>query len=119
MSHTLSCNTQLDFQNVDTESRGQSRMYACSGGFKDASLRILGQGVGVSPLGSGQGVCTGLLGMWGLASTGLIVMAYYNDTRVLSAADGVCLSEQEHAIVRNETTLWCSDTDSGCVVQVC
>ncbi|KAG2392717.1 hypothetical protein C9374_011442 [Naegleria lovaniensis] len=65
----------VDFTFVDTEKQGQGQIVTCSGGFKDGTLRIIKNGIGIEELTTISDL-TGLSRIWSLKSENTLNQKY-------------------------------------------
>jgi len=86
----------LDFTVVDTERQGQGHIVTCSGAYKDGSLRIIRNGIGIDEDASLD--MEGIKGMWSLRKQfnntydEYLVVTFRSETHVLGI-DGETMSE--------------------------
>ncbi|KAI1309419.1 DNA damage-binding protein 1 [Halotydeus destructor] len=112
----------VDMCVVDLERQGQGQLVTCSGAFKEGSLRIIRNGIGIQEHASID--LTGIKGMWPLrvstenSSDNVLVVSFVGETRVLSfKGDDVNVFEIE-GFVTNEQTFECGNVDFDQIVQV-
>ena len=117
-----------DFVIVDLDHRGQGQVVACSGGFKDGSIVVVRNGVGINEISSAP--APGVSGLWSLpdpqnpAKDRYLVLSYLGGTQVLELSeagfDAALRPATSTGIVRTERTLQCSSMRpfSDGVVQV-
>nr|XP_016437271.1 PREDICTED: DNA damage-binding protein 1-like [Nicotiana tabacum] len=119
-----------DFCVVDLEKQGQSQVVACSGAYKDGSLRIVRSAIGLHEQASAE--LEGIRGMWSLRSATddsydtFLVVSFIRSTRYFKM-DSV-LEEVDSESVLGETliegfnsedqTLFCHDAVYNQLVQV-
>ena len=76
----------VDFVVVDLERQGQGQVVTCSGAYKDGSLRIVRNGIGINDQASLA--LQGIKGLWALRSGGAhathMVLSFISETRVLA-----------------------------------
>jgi len=127
----------VDFVMLDLERNGQGAMLTCSGSYKDGSLRVVRNGIGVREEASIE--LPGIQGVWSLAdgqaaSTAaqpgeeahrLLVQTFATETRVLAlekdeeGGDALQLAECEvPGFDANQRTLHCGNLAEGLVLQV-
>ena len=93
---------------MDMDRQGQGQLVTCSGLYKDGSLRVVRNGVGVTERASVE--MPGIQGLWRLrrsaadAFDALLVIAFPADTRVLSI-DGHSMAELDVPQLSRGTTL--------------
>ncbi|RHY28438.1 hypothetical protein DYB32_005979 [Aphanomyces invadans] len=104
----------VDFVVMDLDRQGQGQIVACSGAYKDGSLRIIRNGIGINELAGTD--LPGIKGMWPLRPSfaaeqdTLLVQSFVNEVRVLGFAtvdNDVELAEQEVPGLANSKTLIC------------
>jgi len=111
----------LDMVVVDLERQGQGQLVTCSGGFKEGSLRIIRNGIGIHELASID--LPGIKGMWPLKVGGAekdntLVLSFVEQTRVLTIT-GEEVEETEIAgFVSDQQTFHTGNTEHGQIVQV-
>ncbi|XP_035782512.1 DNA damage-binding protein 1-like [Anopheles albimanus] len=113
----------LDMCVVDLERQGQGQMITCSGSFKEGSLRIIRNGIGIQ-----EHACIdlpGIKGMWPLR-TGIddspydntLVLSFVGHTRVLMLS-GEEVEETEIAgFLSDQQTFFCANVHQGQILQV-
>ncbi|XP_059472612.1 DNA damage-binding protein 1 [Neocloeon triangulifer] len=107
---------------VDLEKQGQGQLVTCSGAFKEGSLRIIRNGIGIQELASID--LHGIKGMWPL-KMGLskefdntLVLSFVQQTRVLSL-NGDEVSETEIAGFQSDCqTFFCGNVSHNQVLQI-
>ncbi|KAJ0844874.1 putative transcription factor WD40-like family [Helianthus annuus] len=78
----------VDFCVVDLERQGQGQVVTCSGAYKDGSLRIVRNGIGINEQASVE--LQGIKGMWSLRSATddlydtFLVVSFISETRILA-----------------------------------
>jgi len=88
----------VDFVVVDLERQGQSQIIACSGAFKDGSLRIIRNGIGIIEQATAE--LSGIKGLWSLRASStseydkFVILSFVAETRIL-AINGEELEEIE------------------------
>ena len=110
----------LDMVVVDLERQGQGQLVTCSGGFKEGSLRIIRNGIGIHELASID--LPGIKGMWplkvGQEKDNTLVLSFVEQTRVLTLT-GEEVEETEIAgFVADQQTFFTGNTEHGQIVQV-
>ncbi|CAG0918721.1 unnamed protein product [Notodromas monacha] len=113
----------VDMVVVDLERQGQGQLVTCSGAFKEGSLRIIRNGVGIQELATIEDL-PGIKGMWTLRIgkaqefDNTLVLAFVGQTRVLSLS-GEELEETEiPGFVGDELSLHCANVAFGQMIQV-
>lgn len=104
----------LDFTLVDAEKQGQAHIVSCSGAFKDGSLRVVRNGIGIEEEAALE--MEGIKGMWSLRGQWLdeydqyLVMTFRKETHVLGI-DGATMGEVDiPGFDDTVQTLSCSNT---------
>jgi len=114
----------LDMVVVDLERQGQGQLVTCSGGFKEGSLRIIRNGIGIHELASID--LAGIKGMWPLRMgsgqdktlDNTLVLSFVEQTRVLTLAGEEVEETEIEGFVSDQQTFYTGNTDTGHVVQV-
>ncbi|CAN8246204.1 unnamed protein product [Cochlearia groenlandica] len=113
----------VDFCVVDLERQGQGQVVTCSGAYKDGSLRIVRNGIGINEQASVE--LQGIKGMWSLKSSideafaTFLVVSFISETRILAMNLEDELEETEIAGFLSEVqTLFCRDAVYNQLVQV-
>ncbi|RQM27715.1 hypothetical protein B5M09_002429 [Aphanomyces astaci] len=116
----------VDFVVMDLDRQGQGQVVTCSGAYKDGSLRIVRNGIGINELAAAE--LPGIKGMWPLRPTfasqqdTLLVQSFVNEVRVLGFAtsdnDEVELAEQDVPGLANTKTLICRNVVGDLWLQV-
>ena len=116
----------LDMVVVDLERQGQGQLVTCSGGFKEGSLRIIRNGIGIHELASID--LPGIKGMWplrmgseagcggGLDNT--LVLSFVEQTRILTLSGEEVEETEIEGFVSEQQTFYTGNTDTGHIVQV-
>ena len=114
----------LDMVVVDLERQGQGQLVTCSGGFKEGSLRIIRNGIGIHELASID--LAGIKGMWplrmgpgqdrGLDNT--LVLSFVEQTRILTLSGEEVEETEIDGFVCDQQTFYTGNTDTGHIVQV-
>jgi DNA damage-binding protein 1 len=104
----------LDFTLVDAEKQGQAHIVSCSGAFKDGSLRVVRNGIGIEEEAALE--MEGIKGMWSLRGQWsdefdqYLVMTFRKETHVLGI-DGAEMGEVDiPGMEDNLQTLSCTNT---------
>ncbi|KAK9886320.1 hypothetical protein WA026_015830 [Henosepilachna vigintioctopunctata] len=112
----------VDMCMVDLERQGQGQLVTCSGAFKEGSLRIIRNGIGIQEHASID--LPGIKGMWALqvASNGkqdnTLVLSFVGQTRVLSL-NGEEVEETEiSGFTADQQTFYCGNVIHEQIVQV-
>ncbi|KAK9227132.1 hypothetical protein WN943_012181 [Citrus x changshan-huyou] len=113
----------VDFCVVDLERQGQGQVVTCSGAYKDGSLRIVRNGIGINEQASVE--LQGIKGMWSLRSSTddpfdtFLVVSFISETRILAMNLEDELEETEIEGFCSQTqTLFCHDAIYNQLVQV-
>ncbi|ORX91440.1 DNA damage-binding protein 1-like protein [Basidiobolus meristosporus CBS 931.73] len=112
-----------DFCVVDLERQGQGQIVTCSGAYKDGSLRIIRNGVGINEQAFLE--MSGIKGIWSLrpavdaSHENMLVISFIGETRIL-ALDGEEMEEVEDTagFVTDEMTIAAANVSGGVVAQV-
>ncbi|CAO3569563.1 unnamed protein product [Mortierella alpina] len=112
-----------DFEVVDLEGQGQGQIVACSGAFKDGSLRIVRNGVGINDRAVLE--LPGIKGLWSLkesleaTSEDTLVMSFLNSTRVVRVTpDSEMVQEEMEGFLNESQTLLCGNVKANLLLQV-
>ncbi|KAD7117821.1 hypothetical protein E3N88_05089 [Mikania micrantha] len=113
----------VDFCVVDLERQGQGQVVTCSGAYKDGSLRIVRNGIGINEQASVE--LQGIKGMWSLRSATddmydtFLVVSFINETRILAMNLEDELEETEiEGFCSQLQTLFCHDAVHNQLVQI-
>ncbi|CAH9076420.1 unnamed protein product [Cuscuta epithymum] len=113
----------VDFCVVDIERQGQGQVVTCSGAYKDGSLRVVRNGIGINEQASVE--LQGIKGMWSLRSATddaydtFLVVSFISETRVLAMNLEDELEETEIEGFNSQVqTLFCHDAIYNQLVQV-
>ncbi|KAM7270364.1 hypothetical protein ACFE04_029578 [Oxalis oulophora] len=113
----------VDFCVVDLERQGQGQVVTCSGAYKDGSLRIVRNGIGINEQASVE--LQGIKGMWSLRSSTddpfdtFLVVSFISETRILAMNLEDELEETEiEGFSSQVQTLFCHDAVHNQLVQV-
>ncbi|KAG0223154.1 DNA damage-binding protein 1a [Actinomortierella wolfii] len=113
----------VDFEVVDLEGQGQGQIVSCSGAFKDGTLRIVRNGVGLN----GKAILElpGIKNVWSLREINnsdyenTLVLSFLNSTRIVRVtADSEMIQEDMDGFLTNTTTLLSSNVQGGLLLQV-
>ncbi|KAL6991597.1 DNA damage-binding protein 1a [Sarracenia purpurea var. burkii] len=114
----------VDFCVVDLERQGQGQVVTCSGAYKDGSLRIVRNGIGINAQASVE--LQGIKGMWSLRAATedpydtFLVVSFISETRILAMNIEDELEETEiEGFCSEVQTLFCHDAMYNQLVQVC
>ncbi|KAF9999405.1 DNA damage-binding protein 1a, partial [Modicella reniformis] len=112
-----------DFEVVDLEGQGQGQIVACSGAFKDGSLRIVRNGVGIDDRAVLE--LPGIKGLWPLRESleatteNTLVMSFLNSTRVVRVTQEAEMVQEELEGFLNESqTLLSGNVQANLILQV-
>lgn len=108
----------MDICVVDLERQGQGQMVTCSGSFKEGSLRIIRNGIGIQ-----EHACIdlpGIKGMWAL-KVGIddspydntLVLAFVGHTRILTLAGEEVEETDIHGFLSDQQTFFCGNVEYG------
>mmetsp|Transcript_6838 Transcript_6838/g.17214 ORF Transcript_6838/g.17214 Transcript_6838/m.17214 type:complete len:1079 (-) Transcript_6838:121-3357(-) len=112
----------VDFCVVDLERHGQGQLVTCSGAFKDGSLRIVRNSIGINE----QAVVEleGIKGLWALTGAGgdsafdkYLVVSFVGETRVLCISDDELDEVELDGFVQAERSVHCGDWAGGAILQ--
>eukprot|EP00945_MAST-04E_sp_MAST-4E-sp1_P008624 g8624.t1 len=112
----------VDFCVVDLENQGRGQVVTCSGAFKDGSLRVIRNGIGINEQ-AAIGI-SGIKGLWALrpsmdaAYDKYLVMSFRSETRVLGLEDETMEEVVVEAFSGDHQTLACGNMAGSNVVQV-
>ncbi|KAI3800731.1 hypothetical protein L1987_28825 [Smallanthus sonchifolius] len=113
----------VDFCVVDLERQGQGQVVTCSGAYKDGSLCIVRNGIGINEQASVE--LQGIKGMWSLKSATddlydtFLVVSFISETRILAMNLEDELEETEiEGFCSQVQTLFCHDAVHNQLVQV-
>ncbi|KAF2310806.1 hypothetical protein GH714_017398 [Hevea brasiliensis] len=113
----------VDFCVVDLERQGQGQVVTCSGAYKDGSLRIVRNGIGINEQASVE--LQGIKGMWSLRSSTddpfdtFLVVSFISETRILAMNLEDELEETEiEGFCSQVQTLFCHYAVHNQLVQV-
>eukprot|EP01135_Chromosphaera_perkinsii_P006121 Nk52_evm1s407 gene=Nk52_evmTU1s407 len=112
----------VDFCVVDFENQGQGQIVTCSGAFKDGSLRIIRNGIGINELASIE--MGGIKGVWSLKENQnsvydtMLVISFVMDTKILAMVDGELQEAIIEGFAADEQTLYCGNVVHNQLVQV-
>jgi len=110
----------VDFVVVDLERQGQGQIVTCSGAFKDGSLRIIRNGIGINEQASIE--LPGVKGIWSLSEGDefdkYLVVSFVGQTRIL-AITGEEMGEIEFSgLDAVSQTLFCCNIINNRILQV-
>lgn len=113
----------VDLCVVDLERQGQGQVVTCSGAFKDGSLRIVRNGIGINEQASAE--LQGIKGMWSLRASSIdiydtfLVVSFISETRILAMNSEDELEETEIDGFDSEAqTLFCQNALHDQLVQI-
>ncbi|KAK6917109.1 Cleavage/polyadenylation specificity factor, A subunit, C-terminal [Dillenia turbinata] len=113
----------VDFCVVDLERQGQGQVVTCSGAYKDGSLRIVRNGIGINEQASVE--LQGIKGIWSLRSSTddaydtFLVVSFISETRILAMNIEDELEETEiEGFCSQAQTLFCHNAVNNQLVQV-
>lgn len=113
----------LDICVVDLERQGQGQMITCSGSFKEGSLRIIRNGIGIQ-----EHACIdlpGIKGMWalklGIEDTpfdNTLVLAFVGHTRILTLTNEEVEETEVSGFLSDRQTFFCGNVDHNQIIQI-
>ncbi|EEC79792.1 hypothetical protein OsI_21216 [Oryza sativa Indica Group] len=113
----------VDFCVVDLDRQGQGQVVTCSGAFKDGSLRVVRNGIGINEQASVE--LQGIKGLWSLKSSFndpydmYLVVSFISETRFLAMNMEDELEETEIEGFDAQTqTLFCQNAINDLLIQV-
>ena len=121
----------IDMSVVDLERQGQGQLVTCSGAYKDGSLRIIRNGIGIHELASID--LPGIKGMWPLRVgpppenmveeaprpfDDTLVLSFVEQTRVLTLSGEEVEETEIPGFVSDKQTFFTGNVDFGQIVQV-
>eukprot|EP00126_Sphaerothecum_destruens_P012593 Sdes_comp21582_c0_seq1m20185 len=112
----------VDFAAVDFENQGQCQIVTCSGAFKDGSIRVIRNGIGINELASIE--MNGIKGIWPLRAQeenrydSMLVISFVMETKVLAMMDGELREADIDDLVATSSTLFCGNVYSNQILQV-
>ncbi|KAL2629921.1 hypothetical protein R1flu_014607 [Riccia fluitans] len=113
----------VDLCVVDLERQGQGQVVTCSGAYKDGSLRIVRNGIGINEQASAE--LQGIKGMWSLRASSqetydtFLVVSFISETRILAMNADDELEETEIDGFDSEAqTLFCCNAIHDQLIQV-
>lgn len=108
----------MDICVVDLERQGQGQLITCSGSFKEGSLRIIRNGIGIQ-----EHACIdlpGIKGMWALkvgiddsSYDNTLVLAFVGHTRILTLTGEEVEETEIHGFLSDQQTFYCGNVDFG------
>lgn len=113
----------LDICVVDLERQGQGQMITCSGSFKEGSLRIIRNGIGIQ-----EHACIdlpGIKGMWALklgiedsVYDNTLVLAFVGHTRILTLTNEEVEETEVSGFLSDRQTFFCGNVDHNQIIQI-
>lgn len=113
----------MDICVVDLERQGQGQMITCSGSFKEGSLRIIRNGIGIQ-----EHACIDLpsiKGMWALklgkevtSFDNTLVLAFVGHTRILTLTNEEVEETEITGFLSDQQTFFCGNVDHNQIIQV-
>lgn len=113
----------LDICVVDLERQGQGQMITCSGSFKEGSLRIIRNGIGIQ-----EHACIdlpGIKGMWALKLgiedsiyDNTLVLAFVGHTRILTMTNEEVEETEVSGFLSDCQTFFCGNVDYNQIIQI-
>ncbi|KAG0339195.1 DNA damage-binding protein 1a [Podila humilis] len=113
----------VDFEVVDLEGQGQGLIVSCSGAFKDGSLRVIRNGVGIND----QAVLElpGVKQVWSLKDSldstmeNVLVMSFLSSTRIVRVTpETEMVQEDIEGFLTDSATLLCGNVKGNVILQV-
>lgn len=112
----------VDSAVVDLERHGQCQLVTCSGAFKDGSLRVIRNGVGIQE--QAKVDLEGIKGLWSLRPDSkaeydqFIVFSLVGETRVLAMEEEEVEETEIEGFSAEESTLFCSNVIGNQFIQI-
>uniref|UniRef100_A0A8C7X5H2 DNA damage-binding protein 1 n=1 Tax=Oryzias sinensis TaxID=183150 RepID=A0A8C7X5H2_9TELE len=112
----------LDMCVVDLERQGQGQLVTCSGAFKEGSLRIIRNGIGIHEHASID--LPGIKGLWplrseaGRESDDMLVLSFVGQTRVLMLSGEEVEETELPGFVDNQQTFYCGNVAHQQLIQI-
>lgn len=113
----------LDICVVDLERQGQGQMITCSGSFKEGSLRIIRNGIGIQ-----EHACIdlpGIKGMWaikfGIEDTSFdntLILSFVGHTRILTLTNEEVEETEITGFASDRHTFFCGNVDHNQIIQI-
>lgn len=113
----------IDMCIVDLERQGQGQMITCSGSYKEGSLRIIRNGIGIQ-----EHACIdlpGIKGMWALRVgiddspyDNTLVLSFVGHTRILTLSGEEVEETEIPGFLSDQQTFYCANVDFGQIIQV-
>uniref|UniRef100_A0A8C0XY41 Damage-specific DNA binding protein 1 n=1 Tax=Cyprinus carpio carpio TaxID=630221 RepID=A0A8C0XY41_CYPCA len=112
----------VDMCVVDLERQGQGQLVTCSGAFKEGSLRIIRNGIGIHEHASID--LPGIKGLWPLRSESgrdtddMLVLSFVGQTRVLMLSGEEVEETELPGFVDNQQTFFCGNVVHQQLIQI-
>ncbi|KAL4642168.1 DNA damage-binding protein 1 [Arapaima gigas] len=112
----------VDMCVVDLERQGQGQLVTCSGAFKEGSLRIIRNGIGIHEHASID--LPGIKGLWPLRSGAgretddMLVLSFVGQTRVLMLSGEEVEETELPGFVDNQQTFYCGNVAHQQLIQI-
>ncbi|KAL1129243.1 hypothetical protein AAG570_013772 [Ranatra chinensis] len=112
----------VDMVVVDLERQGQGQLVTCSGGFKEGSLRIIRNGIGIQELASID--LPGIKGIWALnvdsqsEHHNTMVLSFVGHTRVLMLSGEEVEETEIPGFLSDQQTMYCGSVDRNTILQI-
>ncbi|XP_035252127.1 DNA damage-binding protein 1 isoform X1 [Anguilla rostrata] len=112
----------VDMCVVDLERQGQGQLVTCSGAFKEGSLRIIRNGIGIHEHASID--LPGIKGLWPLRSEAgretddMLVLSFVGQTRVLMLSGEEVEETELPGFVDNQQTFYCGNVTHQQLIQI-
>lgn len=107
---------------VDLERQGQGQLVTCSGSFKEGSLRIIRNGIGIQEHASID--LPGIKGMWALRTSAdsrfdnTLVLSFVGQTRVLTLSGEEVEETEIPGFLSDQQSFYCGNVDHDQIIQV-
>lgn len=112
----------VDMVVVDLERQGQGQLVTCSGGYKEGSLRIIRNGIGIQEKASID--LSGIKGIWALkikSANNLdntVVLSFVGHTRVLTLSGEEVEETEILSFHAEQQTMFCGNVEPHVILQV-
>ncbi|KAF6018031.1 DDB1 [Bugula neritina] len=111
----------VDMCVVDLDRQGQGQLVTCSGAYRDGSLRIIRNGIGIHEHASID--MAGIKGLWPLRlnrseTDNILVMTFVGETRLLKLYDDEVEETEIEGFYAAERTLYCSNVAHDQILQM-
>ncbi|KAE8747775.1 hypothetical protein FOCC_FOCC005387 [Frankliniella occidentalis] len=112
----------VDMVVVDLERQGQGQLVTCSGSFKEGSLRIIRNGIGIQEHASID--LPGIKGMWALRTNSnsrfdnTLILSFVGQTRVLTLTGEEVEETEIPGFLSDQQSFYCGNVDHDQIIQV-